>query len=111
MNVQHTCEVAKPEQFHVLLSALEKHICVRTPICKCFLQRHTYMSGMQRVCGEWLSHGMVIPCNHLYGINRIRQIDINWHENPKLFFFFFFVFLRPHLWHMEVPKLEVELEL
>ena len=28
----------------------------------------------------------------------------------KLFFFFFF-FLGPHLWHMEVPKLGVELEL
>ena len=27
------------------------------------------------------------------------------------FFSFFFVFLRPHLWHMEVPRLGVELEL
>ena len=27
------------------------------------------------------------------------------------FFFFFFVYLGPHLWHMEVPRLGVELEL
>ena len=26
-------------------------------------------------------------------------------------FFFFFVFLGPHLWHMEVPRLGVESEL
>ena len=25
--------------------------------------------------------------------------------------FFYFLFLQPHLWHMEVPRLEVELEL
>ena len=30
-----------------------------------------------------------------------------------LFFFFFlsFVFLRPHLWHMDVPRLGIKLEL
>ena len=27
------------------------------------------------------------------------------------FFFFFFCFLGPYLWHMEVPRLEVKLEL
>ena len=27
------------------------------------------------------------------------------------FFFFFFSFLRPHLWHMEVPRLGVKQEL
>ena len=27
------------------------------------------------------------------------------------FFFFVFVFLGPHLWHMEAPRLGVELEL
>jgi len=27
------------------------------------------------------------------------------------FTFFFFVFLGPHSWHMEVPRLGVELEL
>ena len=26
-------------------------------------------------------------------------------------FFFFFVFLGPHLWHMEIPRLGVKLEL
>ena len=29
----------------------------------------------------------------------------------SLFFFFFFVFFWPHVWHMEVPRLAVELEL
>ena len=29
----------------------------------------------------------------------------------SVFFFFFFPLFRPHLWHMEVPRLEVELEL
>ena len=28
-----------------------------------------------------------------------------------LLLFYFFVFLGPHLWHMEVPRLGVELEL
>jgi len=28
-----------------------------------------------------------------------------------IFFFFFLVFLGPHLWHMEVPRLGVESEL
>ena len=29
----------------------------------------------------------------------------------EILFFFFFFFLGPHLWHMEVPKLGVKLEL
>ena len=31
--------------------------------------------------------------------------DFIWHS---FFFFFFFAFLRPHLYHMEVPRLRVE---
>ena len=31
--------------------------------------------------------------------------------NLLLFFFFFFKLFRPHLWHMEVPRLRVESEL
>ena len=29
----------------------------------------------------------------------------------EAFFFFFLVFLRPHLWHMEVPRLGAKSEL
>ena len=32
-------------------------------------------------------------------------------KQPNKFFFFFFVFLGPHLWHMEVPRLGVKSEL
>ena len=31
--------------------------------------------------------------------------------NVIIFFFFLFLFLGPYLWHMEVPRLEVKLEL
>ena len=30
---------------------------------------------------------------------------------PTVLFFFFLIFLGPHLWHMEVPRLEVESKL
>ena len=30
-------------------------------------------------------------------------------SSTAFFFFFFFFFLGPHLWHMEVPRLEAEL--
>ena len=33
------------------------------------------------------------------------------HKIFNFFFFFFFCFLGPHLWHMEVSRLGVELEL
>ena len=42
---------------------------------------------------EQMKHGVCV-CNSPFG----------------LFFFFFFGFLGPHLWHMEVPRLEGESE-
>ena len=32
-------------------------------------------------------------------------------KSVLVFFFLFFVFLGPHVWHMEVPRLEVKMEL
>ena len=38
-----------------------------------------------------------------------NYLELGSQEKIKLFFFF--VLLGPHLWHMEVPRLGVELEL
>lgn len=41
-----------------------------------------------------------------------RRVDPDTAGKSRIFFYFYFlVFLGPHQWHMEVPRLRVQLEL
>ena len=41
----------------------------------------------------------------------VQDLNPQWHKRTPPHTFFFFNFLGPHLWYMEVPRLGAELEL
>ena len=52
-----------------------------------------------------------VPCSPLLPLAVFREPKFSIPRTLAILFFFFFVFLGPHLWPMEVPRLRVELEL
>ena len=75
------------------------------------------VGGVWRECDGWGVWGWQIQTT-TFRIDKSEVIQyrelypVSW-DRPgwKIFFFNFFVFLGPHLWHTEVPRIEVESEL
>ena len=67
---------------------------------------HWEMPGIEPA-SSWTLYGFLNPLSHN------GNMHAHFSESQCLFIYFFFLFvsLGPHLWHMEVPRLSVKLEL
>ena len=76
------------------------------PSGSCSVLRHTCLAWGRSLAQKLLQDAGIEKKN-----KKPKHIDISCLDSFRYPLFFFFFFLGPHLWHMEVPRLGVESEL